>query len=47
MSEAATAFERGLLTVDQIAGLLEVEPDLVEAEFDRRGVKPGRHEPDY
>ena len=29
------------------AHLLEVEPELVQNEFDRRGVKPGRHEPDY
>jgi Zn-dependent peptidase ImmA (M78 family) len=47
VTQAATAFERGLLTVDQIAGLLDVEPTLVRAEFERRGIEPGHHEPDY
>jgi Zn-dependent peptidase ImmA (M78 family) len=47
ITEAATAYERGLLTVEQIARLLEVDPDRVHGEFDRRGIQPGRHEPDY
>jgi len=47
MTQAATAYERGLLSVEQIAHLLEVQPELVQSEFDRRGVKAGRHEPDY
>ena len=47
MTQAATAYERGLLSVEQIAQLLEIEPGFVHAEFERRGVKPGRHEPDY
>ena len=47
MTEAATAYERGLLSVAQIAQLLEVAPEHVQAEFERRGVKPGHHEPDY
>jgi len=47
MTAAATAFERGLLSVEQVAQRLEVQPELVQAEFERRGVKPGRHEPDY
>jgi Zn-dependent peptidase ImmA (M78 family) len=47
MTEAATAYERGLLSVEQVAQLLEVPPELVQHEFDRRGVEPGLHEPDY
>ncbi len=44
---AAIAYERGLLGVEQIARLLEVGPDVIEAEFARRGVRAGSHEPDY
>jgi predicted HTH domain antitoxin len=47
VTQAATAYERGLLSVDQIARLLEVEPALVQREFNERGVEPGHHEPDY
>jgi len=47
VNQAATAFERRLLTVDQIAQLLEVEPAQIRREFDRRGIEPARHEPDY
>lgn len=47
MTEAANAYERGLLTVEQIAMLLEVEPSFIQVEFERRGVQSGRHEPDY
>jgi Zn-dependent peptidase ImmA (M78 family) len=47
VTQAATAYERGLLSVNQIATLLEIEPASVQREFDRRGVQPGHHEPDY
>lgn len=47
ITHAATAYERGLLTVDQVARLLEVAPEVIEREFARRGVRAGRHEPDY
>jgi len=47
ITQAATAYERGLLTVEQIARLLEVDPGRVQGEFDRRGIHVGRHEPDY
>ncbi|MEE4276511.1 MAG: hypothetical protein V2J16_11665, partial [Thermoleophilia bacterium] len=47
ITAAATAYERGLLTVEQIARLLEVDPHRMQSEFDRRGIQAGRHEPDY
>jgi len=47
ITAAATAYERGLLTVEQVARLLEVDPHRVQSEFDRRGIQAGRHEPDY
>lgn len=47
LNQAATAFERGLLTVEQVARLLEVEPVVIRREFDRRGIVQGRSEPDY
>lgn len=47
LTHAAQAYERGLLGVEQVARLLEVGPDVIEAEFARRGVRAGSHEPDY
>lgn len=47
LNQAATAFERGLLTVEQVAGLLEVEQSVIQREFDRRGIQQGHDEPDY
>jgi Zn-dependent peptidase ImmA (M78 family) len=47
LGQAAAAYERGLLTVEQIAHMLEVDPRLIRAEFERRGVTPGHYEPDY
>jgi Zn-dependent peptidase ImmA (M78 family) len=47
LNQAATAFERGLLTVEQVAQLLEVEPAAIQREFDRRGIIQGHSEPDY
>jgi Zn-dependent peptidase ImmA (M78 family) len=47
LNQAANAYERGLLTVKQIAQLLLTDVTKVQAEFDRRGVEPGHHEPDY
>lgn len=47
LNQAATAFERGLLTVDQIAQLLEIVPTVIERELDRRGVEQDHDEPDY
>jgi Zn-dependent peptidase ImmA (M78 family) len=47
MTDAATAYERGLLTVEQIAQLLGIDAVRVRAEFAKRGVTPGHHEPDY
>lgn len=47
LNQAATAFERGLLTAEQVATLLEVEPEFITREFDRRGVAPRPSEPDY
>jgi Zn-dependent peptidase ImmA (M78 family) len=47
MTDAAAAYERGLLTVAQIAQLLGIDADCVGAEFAKRGVTPGHHEPDY
>lgn len=47
MSQAAAAYERGLLGIPQIAELLSIEPAMIEAEFGRRGVSAGHHEPDY
>ena len=47
VNQAAAAFERGLLTVDQIAQLLDIDRALIEGEFERRGIEPGHHELDY
>lgn len=47
VTQAATAYERRLLSVEQIAQLLEIEPALVQRELDARGVEPAHHEPDY
>lgn len=47
LNQAATAFERGLLTVEQVADVLEAEPALIPCEFDRRGVLQGQSAPDY
>jgi len=47
LNQAATAFERGLLTIEDVARLLDVEPAAVQREFDRRGVVQGHTEPDY
>jgi Zn-dependent peptidase ImmA (M78 family) len=47
LNQAATAYERGLLTVQQVAELLEAEPGLIQREFDRRGVVQGHSEPDF
>jgi len=47
MTDAATACERGLLSVEQIAQLLDIDADRVRGEFERRGVVQGQHEPDY
>lgn len=47
VTHAARAYERGLLTVGQVARLLEVGPDVIEAEFARRGVRAGSHEQDF
>jgi Zn-dependent peptidase ImmA (M78 family) len=47
VNQAATAYERGLLKVDQIAALLEVGADKVRAELNERGATPPEEEPDY
>ncbi len=47
LNQAATAFERGLLTVEQIAQLLEVEQSVIQKEFDQRGIEQSHDEPDY
>ena len=47
LNQAAMAFERGLLTVAQVADLLEVEPVAIQREFDRRGITQSHSEPDY
>jgi len=47
VTHAAVAYERGLLTVEQVARLLEVDPQVIAAEFARRGVRAGHREPDY
>ncbi len=47
LNQAATAFERGLLTVQQVAQLLEIEPEVIRREFDQRGIVQGHSEPDY
>jgi Zn-dependent peptidase ImmA (M78 family) len=47
VTHAANAYERGLLSVSQIARLLEIDSAHVQREFDRRGIQPGHFEPDY
>jgi Zn-dependent peptidase ImmA (M78 family) len=47
ITRAATAYERGLLTVEQVAQLLQVEPDRIRTEFEQRGVTAPRRETDY
>jgi Zn-dependent peptidase ImmA (M78 family) len=47
LTHALSAYERGLLTVDQIAALLEVGSDRITAELGRRGAAPPVRQPDY
>jgi len=47
LTYGVNAYERGLLSVEQIAALLQVDEARVRAEFDARGATPPATENDY
>jgi len=47
ITHALQAYERGLLSVEQVAELLEIEPARIRLEFERRGAVPPTREQDY
>lgn len=47
LTYGVNAYERGLLTVEQIAALLQVDETRVRSEFDARGATPPATESDY
>ena len=47
LTHGVNAYERGLLTMEQIAALLQVDEARVRAEFDARGAAPPATESDY
>ena len=47
ITHAVTAYERGLLTLEQIAGLLQIDVRRVQHEIESRGATPPQNQPDY
>jgi len=47
LTQGVNAYERGLLSVEQIATLLQVDEARVRAEFEARGANPPADESDY
>jgi hypothetical protein len=47
LTHGVNAYERGLLTMEQIAALLQVDEARVRAEFEARGAAPPATESDY
>ena len=47
LTHGVNAYERGLLSVEQIAALLQVDEARIRAEFEARGATPPAAESDY